>query len=189
MLASISKHFRLVTPATAVFCWQAVPLVVGVKGRHKEMAMAKNTPEMFWEKVSKKGPDECWLWTGAIGRRYGNFSMGRGNESASHRIAWTLTHGKIENGLHALHKCDTPLCCNPNHLFLGTHKDNMRDCVSKGRCARGERGGSAKLTTSNIMEIRNRVSAGEQQKDLADRFGLCRSHVSRICGRKKWKHI
>lgn len=97
----------------------------------------KALTERFWAKVNKT--DGCWLWTGCIWPGgYGRFSVGRRKRYRAHRIAWVLTHGSIPDELDALHKCDTPLCVRPDHLFLGTHDDNMKDCASKGRtrCAK-----------------------------------------------------
>lgn len=83
----------------------------------------------FWKKVDRRGPDECWKWTGAINQAgYGAF----GNNHA-HRTSYEITYGPIPDGLFILHKCDNPPCVNPNHLFVGTHQDNMRDMISKGR--------------------------------------------------------
>lgn len=95
--------------------------------------MTPTRPENFWRHVQ---PGEgCWLWTGEINRRrggYGRCSYG-GRRHAAHRVAWTLTYGVIPYGLSVLHHCDVPACCRPEHLFLGTQPDNMRDCLTKGR--------------------------------------------------------
>lgn len=98
--------------------------------------VAKRLPlsERFWSKVSKGGSDECWMWAASCGTNgYGQFSMPGDRIVKSHRIAWILTHGEIEDGMCVLHKCDNPPCCNPSHLFLGTVADNNRDMRQKGR--------------------------------------------------------
>jgi hypothetical protein len=99
------------------------------------------TPERFWEKVDKRGPDECWEWTGArTAPGWHGVSMGPGGrKQTAHRIAWELTNGPIPEGLFALHHCDNPPCVNPAHLFLGTIKDNMVDAARKGHMGRGNR--------------------------------------------------
>ena len=75
----------------------------------------------------------CWLWSAAGGgQHYGLFHF-RGKTIGAHRASWIFHKGEIPNGLYVLHKCDTRPCVNPDHLFLGTPKDNMQDCVKKGR--------------------------------------------------------
>lgn len=87
----------------------------------------------FWAKVDKRGPDECWPWTGAKSSHgYGNFCVEGRTEKAS-RFSWFLVHGAIEPGICICHHCDNPICVNPAHLFAGTRLDNTRDCQAKGR--------------------------------------------------------
>ena len=108
------------------------------------MSKSKSLEERFWEKVDKRGPDDCWEWKGGIsGNGYGTFWLERQSFRA-HRVFYELFIGKIPNGLLVCHTCDNPKCVNPNHLFLGTYKDNMQDAVKKGKLlgARGDRNGS-----------------------------------------------
>lgn len=95
--------------------------------------LAGDLSHRFWSKVDKSG--ECWLWKSSRGPKgYGQFTVKRGsNPVLTHRLAWELTSGPIEGGLFVLHRCDNPPCCNPEHLFLGTNADNVRDMMSKGR--------------------------------------------------------
>jgi len=94
---------------------------------------AKEIEYRFWPKVKIRGPDECWLWRAkAKIRGYGQiFAWGR--PQYAHRIAYALGKGPLALGDHVLHKCDVPLCCNPNHLFLGDQVANMKDRFAKGR--------------------------------------------------------
>jgi hypothetical protein len=91
--------------------------------------------EEFWEWVDIRGDDDCWEW------KRSRFPDGYGqvNHTVAHRIAWEMTNGPIPEGLWVLHKCDNPPCCNPNHLFLGTVKDNVHDAMRKGRMLNEER--------------------------------------------------
>ena len=92
----------------------------------------------FWDKVKIAGPDECWEWQASIGKNgYGAFKFDGWMRPAS-RIAWLLTNGEIPDGMLVCHKCDNRKCCNLNHLFLGTHADNMQDMMNKGRYVSGQ---------------------------------------------------
>ena len=87
----------------------------------------------FWDKVKIAGPDECWEWkAGKNTSGYGWFSF-NGTQITSNRMVWLLINGEIPNGMCVCHKCDNPSCVNPDHLFLGTHLDNMKDKSIKGR--------------------------------------------------------
>src|SRR5574341_1528919 len=105
--------------------------------------------ERFWRRVQKT--DTCWFWLTGSGT-YGWFSF-EGKALGAHRMSWILAHGPIPKGMCVLHHCDIPRCVRPDHLFLGTHSDNMRDMWAKGRGglmplekrARGERHGMARL--------------------------------------------
>lgn len=129
---------------------------------------------------------------GKSGDGYGAFWFGR-KRVGTHRVAWLLCNGPIPSGLHVLHRCDTPACVNPDHLFLGTHQDNMRDRDAKGRCgARGQRGEkcpSHKLRLDDVTEIRRMVAAGAQQTVLAARFGVHKATINDLVLRKTWAHI
>ncbi len=95
--------------------------------------------ERFLGLASKAAKNKCWLWIGCIDRcGYGKFNLGK--ESLAHRIAWVLFRGNIPARMYVLHSCDNPSCVNPQHLFLGTQTDNMRDCIKKNRFRTRTRG-------------------------------------------------
>lgn len=150
--------------------------------------------ERFWEKVDKRGPDECWEW-GATKTRlgYGQLQID-GRSTSAHRVSWELAYGPIPDGLCVCHHCDNPGCVNPTHLFLGTELDNARDrdCKGRQRSPRlvGERNGQAKLTRKQVLEIRRRYKKGVMcQRELGVRYGVTQSMISMIVLGKSWKHL
>ena len=118
---------------------------------------------------------------------YGQFKL-NGKMKKAHRVAWELGHGEVPKGLMVLHECDNPTCVRPSHLFLGTHEDNMRDMVKKGRPATGIRNGrnNVKLTEEEVKEIR---ADTRTQREIAESFNVCQMTVCKIKNRTTWKHI
>lgn len=144
----------------------------------------KSPEDRFWEFVSKT--DDCWVWTGLLSTKgYGMFSI-KGVYLIASRFSWSLHHGPILDDLHVLHKCDTPACVRPDHLFLGTHQDNMEDKVKKSRHYFGERHKAHKLTEFAVREIRDSKMS---HSDLAKFWCVNQSVISRIRARKSWKHV
>ena len=131
-----------------------------------------------------------WEWSGAVDRDgYGQFGFRRRMHRAN-RVSYTLFVGPIPDGLVVRHKNDRPIDVNPHNLELGTHADNMRDKVERGRQARGGSHGMAKLTPGEVLAIRAAYEAGGvTQKELARRYGLAKIHVGRIVRRESWAHI
>lgn len=106
--------------------------------RFNDKLKAVSTEERFWSKVDKSG--ECWIWTGCLTNRgYGNFGVRKGYNIPAHRFAYELTCGPIPEGFLACHHCDNRRCVRPDHLFLGSHRDNTQDCIRKGRFCSGDR--------------------------------------------------
>lgn len=131
----------------------------------------------------------CWLWAGTLdGKGYGRLLNNRKVLSA-HRASWTVHNGPIPDGLCVCHRCDTPLCVNPAHLFLGTQQENIRDASNKQRTPLGERQGRSKLKAADVIAIREMASAGIPQKDIAAKFAIAKPTVSDIVRRKKWPHV
>lgn len=153
----------------------------------------------FWSRVDKSSG--CWLWTGAVGSHgYGQIQAGARSRSGhrtptlTHRLSWEIANGPIQKGLFVLHRCDTRRCVNPEHLFLGTNADNMRDMNEKGRDYRGPTvtgamGRSFKLKPPSVLEIRRRISAGETQRSIAHNFGVSQSMVYRIGKGLVWRDL
>ena len=130
----------------------------------------------------------------------------------AHRYSWELLVGPIPDGLILCHHCDTPLCVRPDHLFAGTHVDNIRDMFAKGRNGdptnktlvhgiawqarygnrrqgKGEQLWNAKLTADQVRQIRRRRADGETLKSLGIEYGVALSLIGRIAQRKAWKHV
>lgn len=140
-------------------------------------------------------PSGCWEWTGVklpvskSGRGgYGTIGLGPGTRDKGyvHRVSYELHKGKIPAGMFVLHRCDNRPCVNPDHLFLGTAKDNALDASSKGRMAAGESNATAKLTASDVDAIRKRLAKGETQSSIASDFGVSQSQISNINRRRAW---
>lgn len=146
--------------------------------------------ERFWSRVDVRGPDECWLWHGTIMRNgYGTFSI-RHKAFYAHRLSVELC-GEDATGLDVCHHCDTPLCVNPRHLFLGTAKDNILDMVRKGRGnrAKGERNKSSRLTSQDVIEIRRLHESGVSKRQLSKMFNVGRTTIRSLLSGKTWKHV
>ena len=141
----------------------------------------------FWDKVEKG--DGCWLWTGAKhGGGYGAFWDGVRMVTA-HRFAYELCVGPIPDGLYALHHCDVRPCVNPEHLFLGTNRENLRDMVNKGRQLRGERNVQSKLTEDDVREMRIANAGGESLASLGRRYGVSYTTIQKAVQRRSWGHV
>lgn len=133
-------------------------------------------------------PDSgCWVWQKGI-QSYGYGTVWYGETRSrrlAHRVLYELHRGPIPDGLFVLHRCDNPPCVNPDHLFLGTARDNAQDCVSKGRWP-SKAGMNSTLTPKAVQDIR---TSGESQKVLADRYGVSQSTISRAKNGKCWSHV
>lgn len=151
-------------------------------------ACRKASPsDRFWRKVTKG--DGCWLWSGSRHPNGHGYAYLDGRVTYAHRVAWMLTRGSIPDGINVCHKCDNPPCVNPDHLFLGTQADNMRDSAEKGRAAAGALKRS-KLTPALVREVRTLLRAGWTQQKIADRLGtVTRSAIGLINQGRRWGHI
>lgn len=175
-------------------------LTVQVYRPGKRGPVPKLLEERFWPKVLKCSPSECWFWMGqrdwaGYGRiRVGSVVDDTRAMKVAHRVAYELSVGPIPGGLDVLHHCDNPPCCNPVHLFIGTHADNDRDRDVKGRGVAppyhfGEQHPSAKLNNSIVGQIHLRIVNGETQSAIARSYGVCHTTIGRIIRGKSWKHL
>lgn len=151
--------------------------------------------ERFHAKFIPEPNTGCWLWMGSITGRdeRGMLTIGKslgGKNIYAHRVSWMLFRGEIPQGISVLHTCDVPSCVNPEHLFLGTQLDNMRDCAMKGRIVpnsqKGQECSWTKLTDHAVAEIK---SVRLTRKEYAVKFGISYHNVGRIQRGERWQHI
>ena len=132
----------------------------------------------------------CWVWQASYATGgYGAFGY-HGKVAKAHRIAMMLWRGfDINSLLHVCHHCDNPPCVNPDHLFVGTNADNVKDCMSKGRKLRGEALTQSKLTDSDVVLIRMLAETPMHRYDIATMFGVSDGTLSFAINRKTWNHV
>lgn len=139
----------------------------------------------------------CWHWVGAtvgLDFNYGKFWL-NGKYDKAHRASYTLFVGPIPKDMWVLHRCDKPICVNPEHLFTGTRQDNVDDMLRKGRGGqwknppRGSRRKNTKLTETAVLDIRMRCGRGESQGNVAKIYGVQQSTVFKVVHRQRWGHV
>lgn len=141
---------------------------------------------MFYVKVQENG---CWNWLGSTNNDgYGSFQINK-KRYRSHKASYLLFVGEFDQSLYCLHKCDNPSCVNPDHLFLGTQKDNMQDAKRKGRNNKGRGVIFAKLNGDKIREIRKLLKQSMSQTDIAKIYGVKPNTISQIKTGHTWSHI
>ncbi len=149
--------------------------------QHRPDAVAR-----FWAKVDKGSSNECWLWRGGKRGKYG-LALDRKQRVAAHRLAYQLTHGPIPAGMCVCHSCDTCLCVNPAHLWLGTHQENLKDMTRKGRHSGVTTGRlPQKLTPNEVDHIRQLLGQHIPQRTIALQFGVSQPMISHINKNINW---
>lgn len=151
----------------------------------------------FWPFVSPEPNTGCWLFDKHGPKSgYAVTANGRGGRSVAHRVSWEIHHGLIPAGMVVCHKCDVRCCVNPDHLFIGTQRDNILDMHSKGRDHQtanpsstmcGSRVGTSKLTETDVRAIKELSCRGMSQRRIAARFHVAQTTVSDAVRGRSWK--
>ncbi|WP_366945189.1 HNH endonuclease signature motif containing protein [Zoogloea sp.] len=143
----------------------------------------------FEGKIEKT--EGCWIWAASTaGKGYGQMKLPRQRKQEyAHRLAYQIYRGAIPAGLFVCHACDNPKCVNPDHLFLGTCKQNLQDMKSKGRSTHGTRSRQAVLNEDSVRKIRACLVLGMTQIQIAAAFNVSQITVSRINTRQRWARI
>lgn len=159
------------------------------------IGFSDTTEQRFWSKVDKAGAipphcselGACWIWTAYCGKPFG---YGRFEGFQAHRISWLLHEGSLADQVCVLHRCDNPKCVNPNHLFLGTRKDNSDDREKKGRGnhVTGERNGSSKLSRKIVQEARRLFRlGGVSMRALGRNYGVANATMRKALLGLTWR--
>lgn len=163
----------------------------------------------FWARVDRVDDEKCWLWRGTLDRKGYGILKSKGRKLKAHRLLWIISHGDIPVGIGyhgtcVLHRCDTPQCVNPAHLFIGSCADNIRDKVQKGRGAFGDAHGThtmpdtvrrgvcvntAKLTDSIVRSARLRRSNGDTIANIARDAGVTFQAMRAAIIGRTWTHV
>lgn len=155
----------------------------------------KLSPEdRFYRSIRTWDGSDCWTWRGSTVSRRGYGLIRVGNKKIqAHRFSWILHHNMepIPEGLNVCHSCDNPGCVNPDHLWLGTRLENVRDMVKKDRHPKGERSGRALLTESQVREARElwKTGAIPRKTDIAKKYGLSYTAARYMLNGTNWGHV
>lgn len=151
------------------------------------------TKENFLQRV-KKMDNGCWIWTGYVDEIGYGIIGAQGKNWKTHRLSWFYFNGNIPNGKKVLHKCDVRNCVNPDHLFLGTQSDNMKDCKNKGRNVspklKGTENPMSVLTDKQVLEMRKfRKETNLSYSKIGKKFKVSAMTAYRAIVGESWNHI
>lgn len=154
-----------------------LPMLEGPSG---ELRMVR-----FWAKVDMRRTDECWPWKASVNPYgYGRFKIASYETTTASRVALIASTRQEPDGMQVLHRCDNPRCCNPNHLYFGTHEQNMRDKIERNRCRsgdqRGAKNGAAKLDDAQLALVVRRLQSGWSNTSIAEDLPIGHAMVSKI---------
>lgn len=166
--------------------------------RSRASAKKAGASERLFARVVKLDSG-CWEWQGyRMPFGHGQIQGDDGKVTTTHRVAWSSVHGPVPEGLVVRHRCDNPPCCNPDHLEVGTAADNTNDALVRGRFAVGERHPNTRLTDQQVHEIRaeyrvftipGRRGRHSNKADLAERYGVSKSHIKEIVAGRERTHV
>lgn len=149
----------------------------------------------FFSKISIKSGDECWNWNSTLTHQgYGHFTL-NGKKVMAHRLVYFIFNGVLplydENGkeIFVLHRCDNRVCCNPSHLYIGTHQDNMRDRQERKGTVRGEQNGKSIFNNNQVYEIKELIARGFPNNKIASLYNTSRQTINAIRKGISWGHI
>ncbi|WP_291869721.1 HNH endonuclease signature motif containing protein [Bradyrhizobium sp.] len=158
-------------------------------GLHHAAKSAAAFAGKFWARLKPANERGCREWSGRTYFRYGLVDLANKPQMA-HRVAYYLATGQEPGELDVCHTCDNPPCCTPEHLWLGTHLENMQDRTAKGRSnppkLRGEAHGQAKLDAAAVRAIR---ASSERDSKLALQYGVTAANIYRVKARISWRHV
>jgi hypothetical protein len=147
------------------------------------------TKERIESKVHRITESGCWVWMGATQvRGYGEI-ITRNRKLLAHRASYEVFVGPIPKGMYVCHACDNVYCVNPNHLFLGTQKQNLQDMKAKGRSTWGERNPRAKLKMEQVVLIKEMLKNKSPVKEIAEKFNVSEGAIRSIKEGKNWSYV
>ncbi len=166
-------------------CGCGTPVARSFARGHNRIGHYPSVDARLDERIDRSGgPDACWPWQGQVtDRGYGRMAV-RGRLLMAHRLMYERVRGPVPPGTCVWHRCETPGCCNPEHLEIGAPGDEFL-----GARTRGEAHSRARLTEAAVREIRQRYLAGERAAALAQAFGVSRTAITDIVHRRRWRHV